>query len=233
MLLASFIDNTDGAFRVSRQQGSDFAKQLANDFNPLHDVEAKRFVVPGDLLFSLVLQQKGISQDMKFAFSGMVSADTDFTITETEGTHLLVESKGKECTKIERTGDVLTDASLIEAITKEYVKFSGETFPHLLVPLMKSKEVMINPARPMVMYQSMAIHLDELVFENPTLELAKQDIEVDGKRGDVRIHFNLMAGGKVVGRGEKHLLLSGLRPFEGAVMDELIENYEAGKKDYL
>jgi len=35
----------------TRQQASDFAKQVADDFNPLHNVEAKRFCVPGDLLF--------------------------------------------------------------------------------------------------------------------------------------------------------------------------------------
>ena len=84
----------------------------------------------------------------------------------------------------------------------------------------------------MVMYQSMVIGLKEFEFTNPTLELAKQEISVDGKRGDVRIHFNVLSDGKVVGSGEKHLLLSGLRPFEAAAMDTLISDYELTKSNY-
>jgi len=232
MFLASFINESAGLLRVSRQQGSDFAKQWANDFNPLHDIDAKRFVVPGDLLFSLISQKNGINQKMKFAFSGMVSADTDFSIGEAENGLLKIESAGKVCTEVEVSGPVLTDQNLIADICKEYVRFSGETFPHLLVPLMQGENVMINPARPMVMYQSMVINLQELAFTNPTLELAKQDITVEGKRGDVRIHFNVLSNGNVVGTGEKHLLLSGLRPFEADAMDALIKDYELTKSNY-
>ena len=232
MFLASFINESDGLLQVSRQQGSDFAKQWANDFNPLHDIDAKRFVVPGDLLFSLIAQKNGISERMKFAFSGMVSADTDFSIEKTDDNTIIIESAGKACTEVEVSGPVLTEQSLIADICKEYVRFSGETFPHLLVPLMQSENVMINPARPMVMYQSMVISLKKFEFTSPTLELAKQEITVDGKRGDVRIHFNVMSNGEVVGSGEKHLLLSGLRPFESLAMDTLISDYELTKSNY-
>jgi len=233
MFLDSFINETDGLIQVSRQQGSDFAKQLANDFNPLHDIDAKRFLVPGDLLFAIILQKRGISQNMKFKFSGMVSADTDFSLVELDENNLQIQSADKTCTEVEITGEVLTDENLISEIAKEYVRFSGKTFPSILVPLMERENVMINPARPMVMYQSMAISLKEFDIKNPTLELAKQDISVEGKRGDVRIHFNVMSEGKIVGQGEKHLLLSGLRPFEKPVMDELSSNYEATKAAYL
>ena len=62
---------------ISAEQGSSFAKAVSNDFNPIHDADSKRFCVPGDLLFALVLQRYGLSQEMSFNFSGMVSADTD------------------------------------------------------------------------------------------------------------------------------------------------------------
>ena len=84
----------------------------------------------------------------------------------------------------------------------------------------------------MVMYQSMVIELHETAFNNPTIELAKQEINVDGKRGDVSIHFNIMADGKIVGCGEKNFLLSGLRAYEAEVMDNLVTNYEATKAAY-
>jgi hypothetical protein len=232
MFLASFINESGAFLQVSRQQGSDFAKQWANDFNPLHDVDAKRFVVPGDLLFSLIAQKNGIHQQMKFSFSGMVSADTDFSIEKENETTLKIESAGKACTEVEVSGPVLTDQNLIADICKEYVRFSGETFPHLLVPLMERENVMINPARPMVMYQSMVINLHEFNFIKPSLELAKQEITVEGKRGDVYIHFNVVSEGKVVGSGQKHLLLSGLRPFEAPAMEALINDYELTKSNY-
>lgn len=233
MLLAPYYNETDGLLSVSRQQGSDFAKALANDFNPLHDVDARRFVVPGDLLFSLILQKMGISAKMRFEFVGMMSADSEFSIVEEGANGLNINVGEKLCTKIQRSGEVLSDAALIEAISLEYVKFSGKTFPAILLPLMQQENVMINPSRPMVMYQSMVIELNETAFSNPTIELAKQEINVDGKRGDVAIHFNILADGKVVGCGEKHFLLSGLRPFETDAMGTLVKDYEATKDTYL
>ena len=55
---------------ISAEQGSRFAKTISNDFNPIHDADSKRFCVPGDLLFALVLQRYGLSQKMSFHFPG-------------------------------------------------------------------------------------------------------------------------------------------------------------------
>ena len=65
------IDNEQISF--TRQQGSDFAKKVADDFNPLHNIEAKRFCVPGDLLFSVIIAKSGLNKEMSFNFSGMVN----------------------------------------------------------------------------------------------------------------------------------------------------------------
>ena len=48
------LENSNLSF--TRQQGSDFAKLVAHDFNPIHDPESKRFCVPGDLLFAVMIQ---------------------------------------------------------------------------------------------------------------------------------------------------------------------------------
>ena len=56
MFLENYCRITDDKISFTRQQASDFAKQIADDFNPLHDIQAKRFCVPGDLLFSLILE---------------------------------------------------------------------------------------------------------------------------------------------------------------------------------
>ena len=54
----------------------DRAKQVCNDYNPIHDIESKRFCVPGDLLFALTLNNFGSkSQDFYITDDGMIGAD--------------------------------------------------------------------------------------------------------------------------------------------------------------
>ena len=82
MFLESYGNVINNKVSFSRQQASDFAKKIADDFNPLHDVDAKRFCVPGDLLFSVVLEKSGLSQNMGFTFSGMVSDGVELNFPE-------------------------------------------------------------------------------------------------------------------------------------------------------
>ena len=79
MFLDNYCNQENDKISFTRIQASDFAKKIADDFNPLHDTDAKRFCVPGDLLFSLVLANSGLSQEMTFIFSGMVSNDIKLT----------------------------------------------------------------------------------------------------------------------------------------------------------
>jgi hypothetical protein len=48
MFLSPYFTKQDQSVFISAQQASDFAKKIAGDFNPIHDVGAKRFCVPGD-----------------------------------------------------------------------------------------------------------------------------------------------------------------------------------------
>ena len=82
MFLEKFCTRSNGKVSFTRHQASSFAKQIANDFNPLHDEDAKRFCVPGDLLFSLALAKSGLSQQMTFTFSGMVSDGIELTFPD-------------------------------------------------------------------------------------------------------------------------------------------------------
>ena len=66
MIIENFCRISNNKVSFSRQQASDFAKQIADDFNPLHDVEAKRFCVPGDLLFAVASAKAGLHKKMSF-----------------------------------------------------------------------------------------------------------------------------------------------------------------------
>ena len=234
MFLESYCSVTDNKISFSRQQGSDFAKQIADDFNPLHDVDAKRFCIPGDLLFSLVLEKSGLSQNMGFTFSGMVSDGIALTFPEKiTDSASIIDDNAKEYMKIEATGKCTTNSQSINSLIRAYVEFSGHTFPHILVKLMFENSVMINPTRPMVMYENMFIHLDELDFSDVQLQLTTPSLIIEGKRGKATLPFNLVADGKVIGHGKKHMLLSGLKDYDQATIDALVSHYNDKKAQYL
>ena len=233
MFLENFYSLDQGKTLVSPEQASNFAKKVADDFNPIHDPDAKRFCVPGDLLFSLVLSKYGLSQEMCFTFAGMVGKGVPLNFPESDDHRITItDDNEKEYLHIDRKGDVSRDADLIERFVKSYVAFSGHTFPHILVPLMAEHNVMINPARPLIMYESMSVDLDSVDISKPTLELSKTELAVNGKRGDARVTFNVKCGEDIVGKGVKKLVLSGLREFDQSQIDAVVQSYSDHKNKY-
>ncbi len=233
MQLAKYYSASDQQIQFSRQQASAFAKEVAGDFNPIHDPDAKRFCVPGDLLFALVLARYGLSQHMHCQFSGMVGEGVKLNFQDSDAEHLdISDSNGKTYLSIQRQGAISRDPELINSLTRHYVAFSGRTFPHILVPLMAKHAVMINPDRPLVIYESMTIALDSVDIGSPELELTDAQLKVEGKRGDVRLVFCLKDAGKLVGKGEKTMLLSGLRPYDEGLIDRLVADYGERKRAY-
>lgn len=212
----------------TREQGSGFAKTLADDYNPLHNVDAKRFCVPGDLLFSLVLDKYGVSEKMSFSFVGMVTESVELTLPG-DAEELNFSDGDKSFLSVSRSGQNVKAPKLIENLIRGYVAFSGTAFPHAIVPLMAEKGVMINPARPMVMYQSMSIELDSLDITAPTLVASNPEFIFEGKRGSITLRFNLIENDVVVGRGEKHMLVSGIQSYDADAMEGLITNYSNSK----
>jgi len=233
MFLDPFHTKADGFIQITADQASEFAKGISDDFNPIHDPDSRRFCVPGDLLFALVLSSYGISQSMSFRFKGMVGDSTPLAFPDTAASELeIVNDKGKEFLSVERSGDVTRNPDLIEAMVRNYVVFSGHNFPGILVPLMAEHNVMINPARPLVIYEGMSFNLEHLDFSNPELELAKASLQVSGKRGDAQLHFNITDAGRTVGTGMKMLVLSGLREYEESAVQGMCDLYDARKQAY-
>jgi len=230
MDLTNHYTLTNGKIQFTRLQASQFAKNVAGDFNPIHDQDNKRFCVPGDLLFALVLKHYGVSARMKFEFSGMVSDQVPLHFLETDDGHLSIsDEKGKEYLTIERAGQQSQDSTLINNLTQSYVGFSGQTFPHILVPLMRENNIMINPDRPLVIYNSMLIDITDLSISQPELKLVDSRLDITGKRGDVCLRFHLVEAGKIVGEGEKNMVLSSLRPYEADKISTLVEEYNLRK----
>ncbi|WP_456406637.1 DUF3581 family protein [Thiolapillus sp.] len=226
MILENYYDIEHNNIRVSRQQASDFAKKVANDFNPLHDTDSKRFCVPGDLLFGLVLNQYGLSQNMRFVFSGMVGDGIELLFPESATeTFVISGSNGKEYLRVERSGGNSRDKLLVSRLVEAYVAFSGHAFPYILVPLMEAHDVMINPGRPLIIYENMEIHLDRLDIADPALKLSGTCFNIEGKRGLVQLKFTLHDNDEIIGKGTKNMVLGGLRPFDAARMQTVVDDY--------
>lgn len=91
---------------------------------------------------------------------------------------------------------------------------------------------MINPDRPLVIYERMSIEIARFDVTEPKLELSSSTLDVDGKRGTATLSFSLTSNGDIVGKGEKSMVLSGLREFDQSSIDELVKNYSQRKGSF-
>jgi len=233
MFVEEFYTLSDGQFSFSKQQGSDFAKRIAGDFNPLHDPDNKRFCIPGDLLFSLTLSKFGVSQSMNFDFQGMVSGDSSVHFNDADNQITVENDKDKTFLTVSRSGEITQEETFVEGLIRSYVAFSGKTFPHIIVELMAEEGVMINPEKPMVIYDSMKLDFERFDTGSPEVLLNNNRFDVNGKRGMVIMNFDIVVNDQVIGTGEKQIIMSGLRPYEQSGIDILVNNYEESKRRFF
>ncbi len=234
MFLSPYFLSNNNQFQFTRQQASHFAKKVAGDFNPIHDEDNKRFCVPGDLLFAVLLSQEGISQSMRFDFSGMVGDSKALSISnKSEHQSAVVDENGKEYLHMHRNGGVSRDPEFIEHVVTNYVQFSGMNFPHIMVPLMKEKQMMINCQRPLVIYESMEVEFSRLDLKHPEVEFTGATFDVEGKRGLVTLNFAFKENGLEVGTGKKRMVATGLKPYDQEAVDDLVERFHARKNAFL
>ncbi|OLQ89875.1 hypothetical protein BIY21_14600 [Vibrio ponticus] len=234
MFLTPYFSSQEEQFQFTRLQASHFAKKVAGDFNPIHDEDNKRFCVPGDLLFAVLLSKQGISQKMRFDFSGMVSDGVALHIeNKCSKEASVVDANGKEYLHMSREGDVNLNPEFIEHVVTNYVQFSGMNFPHIMVPLMEEKQMMINCQRPLVIYESMEVEFSRLDISAPEVNFAGATFDVEGKRGLVTLNFDFIQDGEVVGKGIKRMVASGLKPYNQEDIDDLVSRFNALKDSFL
>ena len=171
---------------------------------------------------------------MGFSFSGMVGDDVTLILPEVNAREISIyDENDKKYLDVSTNGKQSHSDQLIDSLTRNYVEFSGHTFPHVLVPLMKENNVMINTERPLVIYDHMRISLDTLDIDSVDLNLTEKVFRLYGKRGDVALNFDLCCNGDTIGKGQKKMVLSGLREYDQDKIDELIQVYSDRKQHYL
>lgn len=225
------IDGTRLSF--SRDQASEFAKAFAGDFNQLHDIDATRFCVPGDLLFAVIIHHYGLRQTMGFSFSGMVSDDDVLILPKVEAREISIyDENDKKYLDVSTNGEHSQNPSLIESLTLNCVAFSGHSFPHVLVPLMKEHNTMVNTERPLAIYDHMRISLDTLDMDSVSLVPTDSIFRIYGKRGDVALNYEFTCNGETVGRGQKKMVVGGLREYQQDKVDQLVNSIEKNREAY-
>jgi hypothetical protein len=233
MNIENYYHLEDSKLSFTRQQASEFAKSVAGDFNPIHNVDSKLFCVPGDLLFAVIINHYGLRQTMGFSFSGMVNDEVTLYLPKVQARDISIyDENNKKYLDISTNGAISNDRQLIDSLIRNYVEFSGHSFPHVLVPLMKANNVMVNTDRPLVIYDHMRIVLDTLDINEVSLSLADSQFRIYGKRGDVALNFDLNCNGEKIGKGQKKMVLSGLREFNQSKIDELVNADNRRKDNY-
>jgi len=234
MDLSKFYKMEGQYVSFTREQASLFAKSVAGDFNPLHNVETKRFCVPGDLLFAVALTELGVCQSMRFDFESMVTEQTRVMLPkELSGEFSLLDQNDKSMMTIHSSGEKNKNSHFVAALIEKYVQFSGRTFPEIIIDLLRENNVMINPARPLVIYKDMVVEIERFPDGELELDFSGAVMTVDGKKGTVKLEFDLFVDGQKIGHGTKDMVVSGLRPYEQSAIDTIVNDYNATKEAYL
>jgi len=233
MLLDPYYTQQDNIITITAEQACVFAKKECEDFNPIHDKDSKRFCIPGDLLFSLALKEYGASESMSFTFTNMVKDSVPLTFPECADEVQITTEQGKSVLEISKSGEKNSNPDFIDSLIKNYVLFSGQNFPGLLMPLLEKHQVMFNPEKPLVMYNSMSFKFDHLDVKNHIhVKLADTYLEVEKKRGNFFLHFDILDGDEVIGRGIKTMVVAGLRPYEHDAIIGCCDRYLARRNDF-
>ena len=229
-----------GSVRFDEEGASAFAKGVAGDFNPIHDPGSRRFCVPGDLLFSVLLDRYGVFEETAVRFAGMLDGGVAMALPPpvppgADGEPLalhLSDPRGREVLSFFGEGRRYAEREFVGRLSHEYVRFSGRTFPEILVPLMREAELMINPERPLVIYKDMALRVEREASGPLRLTPSGAELSVSGKKGVARLRFVVEDDTGRLGEGEKNLVLSGLRAFDEVAMGEVVALYEERRRAF-
>lgn len=233
MNILDYCNIHDGKVSFSREQASAFAKSVAGDFNPIHDIDARRFCVPGDLLFSIMLSRYGVAKSTFVEFEGMVGDGVELVLPENVRDRVaLADANNREYLRISYSHPPELRDEFVASLVNSYVKFSGLTFPDILVDLMRTENVMINPSRPLVIYKEMSVELTTLEADQLTVEFDGASMHSDGKKGEAKLNFSLLSDSTLVGRGHKTMVLGGLRPYEQSAIDNIVLRYNQAKSEF-
>ncbi len=79
----------------------------------------------------------------------------------------------------------------------------------------------------------MEVEFSRLDLKHPEVNFAEATFEVEAKRSIVTLNFAFKEDGQNVGYGKKRMVAKGLKPYEQAAVDDLVERFNARKYSFL
>ena len=121
MNIENYYQNIGDSLSFTREQASNFAKGEAGDFNPIHNVDARRFCVPGDLLFSVAVHSIGLYQSMSFEFVQIVTDTQKLSIVRDGERFFIQDEFGKVYLKVVVSGERSDDPDVKAELSRAYI----------------------------------------------------------------------------------------------------------------
>ena len=214
-------------FYFPKHKSSAFAKQIAKDFNPLHDVKNRRFCVPGDLIFSAILSKFGANKEMTFDFKRMINGIEALNVVSSNESISVKNIQNEEMISIHRGGEITHDKVFINGFIRSYVEFSGKMFPEVILNAMKKSGVMPSLKRPLIIYVKMSFSLNVFSSNRPQVMLRETVFEKLGRKGVMSLYFDVWVNGEIIGFGEKKIFIGSVCPCDPSALQVYINSYNA------
>ncbi|MBK6511568.1 MAG: DUF3581 family protein, partial [Haliea sp.] len=132
-------------FLTARAEGGNFAEQMANDFNPLHDADAKRSASPATCCLPSSLQITASASTAVHFPNGNCRRGTGITGALGWVTHPTIPTGAVSTGQTRGRPDAHAD-SLIRNLTQATINFLARPSPQILVPLLAEQRVTIHRA---------------------------------------------------------------------------------------
>lgn len=218
----------DGKYLVSEKDGSNFAKEVCLDYNPIHDEGNLDFAVPGDLLLSLFVWQNGLPCDGSVAFKKPVKGDLELKI-DLDG----ISNSGtdEELVILKNLSSIyLTSIKFYKDFMAEYCLLSGSLFPEKLGEVFSDSGLMPGVEKPLVMYSGVDfdLNMDKFSLYDCDLSLNLGEINYKVLRKNmmkIGVGVDVLIDDENVGSLTKNLVCFETVPFSEAGLSELVTRY--------
>jgi len=214
-----------GVYFIDKESGSNFAKDICKDLNPIHNVESKKFIMLGDFLFALYVNEYGFPKNREVIFKNPIKINS----LENSGLEVIVSKEGIFVGNQKKVESSVEDFLFFdESLLLQYCEISGSLFPDKLWGVFESSGLMPNFKRGIVMYTGVNFgfnfNLDSL-YGDIELDLDNVDYEIVSNRLFLKANVKVDLNGENVGSICKNLVCLGCVDYNKEKFDFLVENY--------
>lgn len=215
-------------FRFIPTACSAYARNVAKDFNPIHSHLAKKYCVPGDLIFALITEMHGAHNYMRVDFLNRVGAECKLFFDTKRIALALLDVDKKLYAELATAGDKSVCPKRLKTVSNVVVSCTSGYFPYKLIDNLREENVMLSIRRSMVMLKSIEVELRNIHSASSLVaKYQSSGLELSGKRGEVKVYFQLFDDdGISVGFVTKTVLIIGIEKFNDKASKQYLDDYE-------